>query len=75
MEYAKTREIYMVKQLLGHKSLKNTDRYQHMVKFPHEEYETKRPRTSEEEDNLSNAGYVFVRYDFKEECPIYRRRK
>ena len=73
-EYEKTGDIYAVKKLLGHKSIINTDRYQH-GSYSSEEYITKRPKTSNEEDLLINAGFEFVRYDQKEDCPIYRKRK
>lgn len=74
MEYEKTGDIYAVKYLLGHKSITNTDRYQH-GSFSSEEYITKRPQTSQEEDVLINAGFEFVRFDQKESVPIYRKRK
>jgi integrase len=73
-EYEKTGDIYAVKKLLGHKSIINTDRYQH-GSYSSEEYITKRPKTSKEEDDLINAGFEFVRYDQKEDAPIYRKRK
>jgi integrase/rubredoxin len=74
MEYAKTREIYAVKQLLGHKCLKNTDRYQHMVKFPHEEYITKVAKTVEQAQELLTAGFRFE-CDYGDEGKIFIRRK
>ena len=74
MEYEKTGDIYAVKDLLGHKAISSTDRYQH-GSFSNEEYLTKRPQTSQEEDALINAGFQFVRFDSKEDVPIYRKRK
>ena len=74
MEYEKTGDIYAVKDLLGHKAISSTDRYQH-GSFSNEEYVTKRPQTSQEEDALINAGFQFVRFDSKEDVPIYRKRK
>jgi integrase len=74
MEYEKTGDIYAVKDLLGHKCISNTDRYQHSS-FSNEEYVVKRPQTSQEEDTLINAGFQFVRFDSKEDVPIYRKRK
>ena len=73
-EYEKTGDIYAVKDLLGHKAISSTDRYQH-GSFSNEEYVTKRPQTSQEEDALINAGFQFVRFDSKEDVPIYRKRK
>jgi len=43
------------------------------VKF--EDYTVRRPNTSKEEDEFIEAGFEYVRYDEKEECPIYRKRK
>jgi integrase len=73
-EYERTGDIYAVKKLLGHKSISNTDRYQH-GSYSSEEYVTKRPLTSIEEDTLINAGFEFVRFDNRENVPIYRKRK
>lgn len=73
-EYEKTGDIYAVKDLLGHKSLMSTDRYQHS-NYSSEEYITKRPKTSQEEDALINIGFDYVRFDDKDQVPIYRKRK
>ena len=73
-EYEKTGDIYQVKDLLGHKSLSNTDRYQHGV-FKSDEYVSKRPKTSLEEDALISAGFEYVRFDDREQTSIYRKRK
>lgn len=73
-EYERTGDIYAVKDLLGHKSLVNTDRYQH-GSYANEEYVVKRPKTSQEEDELINAGFEYVRFDDREQVPIYRKRK
>jgi hypothetical protein len=35
----------------------------------------KRPKTSEEEDELIKAGFEYVRFDDKMQVPIYRKRK
>jgi len=73
-EYEKTGDIYAVKDLLGHKSIVNTDRYQHGT-YANNEYLSKRPKTAQEEDDLITAGFEYVRFDEKEQVPIYRRRK
>jgi integrase len=75
MEYAKTRDILRVKQLLGHKRLENTEIYTHLIDFATDDYTVRRPKTSKEEDELIEAGFEYVRYDDKEQCPIYRNRK
>jgi integrase len=73
-EYEKTGDIYAVKDLLGHKAISSTDRYQH-GSYSSDEYVTKRPKTSQEEDALITAGFDYVRFDSKENVPIYRKRK
>ena len=73
-EYEKTDVIYAVKNLLGHKSIIRTDRYQHGT-FVSEEYTIKRPQTSQEEDILMSADFEFVRFEHKENVPILRKRK
>jgi integrase/predicted RNA-binding Zn-ribbon protein involved in translation (DUF1610 family) len=73
-EYEKTGDIYQVKDLLGHKSLISTDRYQHGT-YTSDEYISKRPKTSQEEDALISAGFEYVRFDDRENVPIYRKRK
>lgn len=73
-EYERTGDIYAAKDLLGHKSLMSTDRYQH-GSYTSDDYVTKRPKTSQEEDALISAGFEYVRFDDKEQVPIYRKRK
>ena len=75
MLYAKTRDPLYVKQQLGHKRLENTELYMHLIDFAPEEYIVKRPRTSKEEDELIKSGFQYVRFDNKENVPIYRQRK
>ncbi len=49
-EYEKTGGIYAVKDLLGHRSIVNTDRYQH-GSYASEEYLTKRPKQARQKMN------------------------
>jgi site-specific recombinase XerC len=74
MEYERTGDIYAVKDLLGYVCISNTDRYQH-GSFSNDEYIIKRPQTSQEEDALISVGFEYVRFDSKENVPIYRKRK
>ena len=64
-----------VKYILGHKRLDTTGRYAHYQAFRNEEYTVRRPLTREEEDQLIQDGFQFVRYDEKHREPIYRKRK
>ncbi len=72
-EYEITGNIYAVKYLLGHKSITNTDFYQHSC-YVCDDYIVKRPKTTEE-DSLIISGFEFVRFDEREQVPIYRKRK
>jgi len=73
-EYEKTGDIYAVKDLTGHKNIANVDRYQHS-NYTSDEYISKRPKTSQEEDALISAGFEYVRFDDREQVPIYRKRE
>ncbi|MEM3459094.1 MAG: tyrosine-type recombinase/integrase [Candidatus Bathyarchaeia archaeon] len=75
MEYAKTKDILHVRQLLGHKQIQSTLVYTTLVNFEADEYVVKRPKTTEEEDELIKAGFEYVRFDDKMQAPIYRKRK
>ena len=68
-------DILKVKYILGHKKLDTTGRYAHYQAFRNEEYTVRRPLTREEEDQLIQDGFQFVRYDQKHREPVYRKRK
>ena len=68
-------DILKVKYILGHKRLDTTGRYAHYQAFRNEEYTVRRPLTREEEDQLIQDGFQFVRYDEKHREPVYRKRK
>ena len=68
-------DILKVKYILGHKRLDTTGRYAHYQAFRNEEYTVRRPITREEEDQLIQDGFQFVRYDEKHKEPVYRKRK
>ena len=67
-------DILKVKYLLGHKRLDTTGRYAHYQAFKKAEYITKRAKTREEEDQLLNEGYKFIRYDAKHEEVVLTKR-
>ena len=75
MEYNKTKDILHVKQLLGHRNLNSTLTYTQLVNFESEEYTVRRVKTAKEEDELLQAGFEYVRYDDRDECALYRKRK
>jgi len=75
MEYARTRDILYVKQILGHRSLENTQIYTHLIEFRSEDYHIAHAKSLEEEDKLLQTGFEFVRYSEKDQVAIYRKRK
>jgi integrase len=61
MEYHKTKDILYVKQLLGHKSIKNTLIYTHLVDFDENDSFTVKIATSiEEYTGLLEAGFEYI---------------
>ena len=49
--------------------------YTQLVEWDQEEYTVRRPATTKEEDELIQAGFEYVRFDDRENAPIYRKRK
>jgi len=60
MEYAKTKDILHVMQLLGHRNIQNTLIYTHLVSFKEDEYIAKVAHTEEEVCKLVEAGFEYV---------------
>jgi hypothetical protein len=74
MEYHRTKDILYVKELLGHKSIKNTLVYTHLVSFEEENaYIIKVASTIEEFTQLLESGFEYVS-DF-EGKKVLRKRK
>ena len=74
--YFETKDIVLVKNRLGHRSIENTDRYTHLVDWEKtDNWNVRRPLTTAEEDLLIEAGFEYVRFDDRNQCPIYRKRK
>jgi len=72
MEYAKTKDILHVMQLLGHKNIKNTLRCTQLVDFKEDEFVCKTARTIQEAAQLIEAGsntYAKLR------VKLFRKRK
>ena len=74
MEYHRTKDILYVKQLLGHKSIKNTLVYTHLVGFDeNDQFVVKVASSIDEFATLLEAGFEYVSdYDDKK---ILRKRK
>lgn len=60
MEYHRTRDILHVMQLLGHKSIKNTLVYTHLVDFGGDEFTCKVAKTIDEAKELVESGFDYV---------------
>lgn len=60
IEYHKTKDILHVMGVLGHKNIKNTLVYTHLVDFGDDEYVLKIAKTAEETSQLLEAGFEFV---------------
>lgn len=73
MEYAKTKDILHVKQLLGHKSIENTLKYTQLINFGEDEYLCKTAKTVDEAVQLIEIGYEYVT-DI-EGCKLFKKRK
>jgi integrase len=73
IEYAKTKDILHVKELLGHRSLNNTLIYTQLVNFEKDEYYSATAKTVEEAKQLIDAGFEYVCE--MENCKLFRKRK
>ncbi|MEM3825926.1 MAG: tyrosine-type recombinase/integrase [Candidatus Bathyarchaeia archaeon] len=74
MEYAKTKDILHVMQLLGHKNIKNTLIYTQLVKnVREEEYICKVAKTPREIQELIEAGFEYV--CARDDVLFFRKRK
>jgi integrase len=71
--YYKTKDVFHVKYVLGHKRLDTTQRYVHYQGFKAEEYVVKVAETLEEALELANAGFTL--WDTFEGVKIYRKLK
>ena len=60
MEYHRTKDILYVMQLLGHRSIKNTLIYTHLINFENDQYICKVASTIEEAKKLIENGFEYV---------------
>ena len=60
MEYHRTKDILHVMRLLGHRNIKNTLVYTHLVNFEKDDYICKIANTAEEAKTLIERGYEYV---------------
>ena len=73
MEYAKTKDILHVMQIIGHKNIKNTLRCTQLVNFKDDEYHPATAKTIEEACKLIEAGFEYVCHH--EGAILFRKRK
>jgi integrase len=60
MEFHKTKNLIHVQQRLGHKNIKNTVIYTHLISFEGDEYNSATAKTTEEVCKLIEAGFEYV---------------
>jgi hypothetical protein len=60
MLYAQTRDILLVKKILGHKKIENTLKYTQLIQFKDNEYESATATTVQEAKELIDSGFDFV---------------
>jgi len=74
MEYHKTKDILNVKIVLGHRNIKNTLVYTHLINFRNDEYVSKVAKNADEACELIEAGFEFV-CSTPDELLIFKKRK
>jgi integrase len=74
MEYHKTKDILHVKHVLGHKNIKNTLVYTHLVNFREDEWVSKVARNADEACKLVEAGFEYV-CSTPDDLIVFRKRK
>jgi integrase len=73
MEYHRTKDILHVMQLLGHRSIKNTLRYTHLVTFEGDEFICKVAKNAQEAKELVESGFDYVTEI--DDVQLFRKRK
>jgi len=73
MLYHQTRDILLVKKLLGHKKIENTMKYTQLIQFKDNEFEVATATTVEEAASLGEAG--FQKFDEFNGIHLYRKPK
>jgi len=73
MEYHKTNKLLHVQRMLGHRDIKSTPIYTHLVNFEGDEYHTAPSKSLKEDGELLKVGFEYVTE--REGIRIYRKRK
>ncbi len=74
MLYAKYKNIILVQQKLGHRSIENTMVYTQLINFESDEYNSATATTTREAENLVQAGFEYV-CTTTENIMLFRKRK
>jgi hypothetical protein len=74
MEYHKTKDILHVMEVLGHKNIKNTLVYTHLINFKTDEFVSKVAKTTEDAARLLEAGFEYVCTTL-ENVMLFKKRK
>lgn len=74
MEYQKTKDILPVKRVLGHKNIKNTLVYTHLIDFREDQWVSKVAKNADEACKLAEAGFEFV-CSTPDNLMVFRKRK
>lgn len=76
IEYARTKDLLHVQQLLGHRDIKNTMRYVQLVDTPHEErFICKVAKNAKEAQELIELGFEYVTGEYDNGGKLFRKRK
>jgi integrase len=73
IEYHKTRNLLHVMQMLGHRDIKNTLIYTHLIEFEGDEYHSAVAKTTEEAKELIESGFEYVCNH--QDLLLFRKRK
>jgi integrase len=74
MLYAKTKNIILVQQKLGHRSIENTQIYTQLIVFESDEYHSATATKTDEAEKLVQAGFEYV-CTTTENIMLFRKRK
>jgi hypothetical protein len=74
MLYAKTKNIILVQQKLGHRSIENTQICTQLIVFESDEYHSATATKTNEAEKLVQAGFEYV-FTTTENIMLFRKRK
>ena len=60
MLYHQTRDILLVRKLLGHKKIENPMKYTQLIQFKDNEFEVATAQTVEEAKSILSAGFEYI---------------